>query len=236
MTAVGTPALRRGLSFLHDSEGNTMAETTVITAQARVGNGSQTARKLRRQGLVPAVLYGHKEETLSLSVAIDELRSAVRHGARVVDLKTPARQEKALIKELQWDHLGKELLHADFYRVSADQRISLSVRLELRGTAPGVAAGGSLNQPLHTLNIECLAIKVPESIRVPIGELQIGSAVHVRELTLPEGVKVLDDPDAIVVQVSAPLAEPEPVAPAAEVAEPEVIGRQKAPEEEPAPE
>jgi large subunit ribosomal protein L25 len=212
-----------------------MAETTVLTAQSREGNGSQSARKLRRTRLVPAVLYGHKEETLSLSVAVDELRSAIRRGARVVDLQTPLKLEKALIKELQWDHLGKELLHADFYRVSADERIAINVRLELRGTAPGVTAGGSLNQPLHTLNVECLAIAVPESIRVPIGELQIGSAVYVRDLHLPEGVKVLDDPDAIVVQVSAPVEEAEvapAAAPVAETAEPEVIGRQKAPEEE----
>jgi large subunit ribosomal protein L25 len=115
-----------------------MAETTVLTAKARDGRGSQAARQLRRTGMVPAILYGHKEETLSLVVSDEELRAAIRHGARVVDLKTPAKLEKALIKELQWDHLGKELLHADFYRVSADQRITLSVRLELRGTAPGV--------------------------------------------------------------------------------------------------
>jgi large subunit ribosomal protein L25 len=214
-----------------------MAETTVLTAQARQGNGSQTAKKLRRQGLIPAILYGHKEETIPLSVPVGELKSAVRHGARVVDLKTPAKLEKALIKELQWDHLGKELLHADFYRVSADERITLSVRIELRGTAPGVTAGGVLNQPLHTLNVECLAIAVPESIRVPIGELQIDAAVHVRDLHLPEGVKVLDDPDAIVVQIAPPIveAEPAPAGPAAETAEPEVITRAKAPEEEEEP-
>src|SRR5437868_10669895 len=115
-----------------------MAETTVLTAQAREGHGSQAARRLRRKGLVPAVLYGHKEETLSLVVPVDELRAAVRHGARVVDVKTPAKLEKALIKELQWDHLGKELLHADLYRVSADERITLTIPIELRGTAPGV--------------------------------------------------------------------------------------------------
>jgi large subunit ribosomal protein L25 len=213
-----------------------MAEMALLAAEPREGNGSQAARRLRRKGRVPAVLYGHKEATLSLSVSLEDLQSAVRHGARVVDLKTPTKLEKALIKELQWDHLSKEVLHADFYRVSADERITLSVRIELRGMAPGVTAGGALNQPIHTLSIECLAISVPESIRVNIGELQIGQAIHVRELTLPEGVKALVDPDAIVVQVAAPQVEAEAAvaAPAAETAEPEVIGRQKEPEEEPA--
>src|SRR5262249_13884743 len=104
-----------------------------------------------------------------------------------------------------------------------------------RGTAPGTTAGGVLDQPLHSLHIECPAISVPESIRVNVGELQIDQAIHVGDLKLPEGVKVLNDPDAIVVQVTAPVAEPEvapAAAPVAETAEPEVIGRQKAEAEE----
>ena len=112
----------------------------------------------------------------------------------------------------------------------------VTVPIELRGTAPGTAAtagGGVLDQPLHTVPIECLAVNIPESIRVNIGELQVGQAIHVKDLHLPEGVKVLAEPDAIVVQVKAPAAEPEPTAvPAAEMAEPERIGRQKPAEEE----
>jgi large subunit ribosomal protein L25 len=138
-----------------------------------------------------------------------------------------------LISELQWDHLGKALLHADFQRVAVDERVSVTVPIELKGTAPGVTAGGALEQPLHNLRVECLAIAVPESVRVVIGELQIGSAIYVRDLHLPEGVKALDDPDLIVVQVKAPQVEAEApaAAEAAETAEPEVIGRKAAEEE-----
>jgi len=118
--------------------------------------------------------------------------------------------------------------------VSMDERIVVDVPIELRGTAPGVNAGGVLDQPIHSVSIECLAISIPESIRANIQDLQIGGIVHVRDLVVPPDVKIMTDPDAIVVHVTAPVAEPEVAAaeeaPAA--AEPEVIGRPKVEEEE----
>lgn len=211
-----------------------MAESVTLTAQQREGRGTRQAQRLRKQGKIPAVVYGHKEATVSLALSGEELLHALRHGARVIDLKADGKTEKALIREVQWDHLGKDILHVDLARVSADERIHVAVKVELRGISPGVNAGGVLDQPLHTLMIECLALNVPESIRVNVSELQIGGAIHVRELHLPEGVTALADPDAVVVHVSAPLAAPEAAAApaAAEQAEPEVIGRKAAEEEE----
>lgn len=212
-----------------------MAESIALVTQPREGRGSQAARRLRRKGFIPAVVYGHKEETLCVALPADEVEKAIRHGVRVVDLKANGKEEKALIRDVQWDHLGKELLHVDFTRVAADERIVVTVPLELRGIAPGVNAGGTLDQPIHTLSVECLAISIPESVRVNVSELQIGGAIHVRDLVLPPGVKAMSDPDAIVVHVTTKAAEPEAAAAAAEApapAEPEVIGRQKAEEEE----
>jgi large subunit ribosomal protein L25 len=209
-----------------------MAESVVLTTEKRDSRGTRTARKLRATGRVPGVVYGHKEETVSVSVAADALLSAVRHGARVVDLQADGGLQKAQIAELQWDHLGMEVLHVDFRRVAADERIHVTVPVEVRGIAPGVTAGGVLDQPIHTLAVECAADSVPESIRVNINELQLGAAIHVRELHLPPDVKALADADAIVVHVTAPQAEPEAAAaPGAEQAEPEVIGRKAAAEE-----
>jgi large subunit ribosomal protein L25 len=209
-----------------------MAESEVLGAQKRQGSGTRLARRLRAGGRVPAVVYGHGEGTVSVSVAAEDLMAVIRHGARVVDLDTDGAVQKALIREVQWDHLGKEVLHVDFARVAADERIHVTVPVEIRGIAPGVTAGGVLDQPIHTLAVECLAARVPESIRVNINELQQGGAIHVRDLHLPPDVKVLADPDAIVVHITAPAAEPEAAAaPAAEQAEPEVIGRQRAAEE-----
>lgn len=208
-----------------------MAESVVLVTEKRETRGTRTARKMRSGGNVPGVVYGHKEETVSVSVTKEALMSAVRHGARVVDLKSDAGLQKAQIAELQWDHLGLELLHVDFRRVAADERIHVTVPVEVRGIAPGVTAGGVLDQPIHVLSVECAADSVPESVRVNVNELQLGSAIHVRELHLPEGVKALADPDAIVVHVTAPQAEEAAPAPGTEQAEPEVIGRKAAAEE-----
>ncbi len=218
-----------------------MAEAVILTALERTEHGTHNARRLRRGGKIPAVLYGHKEATIPLSLSRDELYKAVRHGVRLVDVKQGDKMEKALIRDVQWDPLGHDILHVDFARVSMDERIQVDVRVELRGTAPGVTGGGAINQPLHNLKVECLAISIPESIRVSIAELQLEQAIKVKDLTVPEGVKVLNDAEAIVVQcVPKVIEEVAPVvgaavAPVAESAEPELIGRKKPEEAEEEP-
>jgi large subunit ribosomal protein L25 len=210
-----------------------MADSVVLTTQPRSTKGSHEARRMRKQGLIPAVVYGHKEATVSVTVSRDDLYRIVRHGNRVVDLQGDGKTQTALIRDVQWDHLGHDILHVDFARVAKDERVKIEVRIEIRGIAPGVTAGGLLDQPIHSLEVECLAVAVPDSIRVNIAELQIGQALYIKDLKLPEGVTTAADPDAIVVQVQAPKAEAEaPVVPAAEQAEPEVIGRKEKGEEE----
>src|SRR5262245_20556252 len=112
-----------------------MAETLVLTTEKRPGRGSRKAEYLRREGKVPGVIYGHKEETVSVTLSGHDLTQAIKHGARVVDLKTDKGVETAQIVELQWDHLGKEIVHVDFKRVSRDEKIKIDVRVELRGIA-----------------------------------------------------------------------------------------------------
>ena len=154
-----------------------MAESVQLATQPRDKFGTAVTRRLREQGLLPAVLYGHKEATVPLTLSHDDFVKALRHGARLVSLKTDGTSEAAIIQEIQWDHLGKDVLHVDFTRVSADERIRVNVPVELRGIAPGVTGGtGVLDQPLHSLTIECLAISIPESIRVAVNELQLGMA------------------------------------------------------------
>ena len=216
-----------------------MAEAFVLDVQDRKLVGTNASKQLRKQGLVPAVIYGHGEATASLAVSGDILAKAIRHGVRIYDVTCNGAMQKALLRDIQWDPLGHDILHADFYRVSADETITLDVRVELRGAAPGVTAGGVLVQQIHSLSVECLIVNIPESIRVSLLELQIDQVIHVKELKLPEGVKVKNDPEAIVVQVSQKVveeAEPAAAAPTAEGAEPEVIGKAKADEEEAAEE
>jgi large subunit ribosomal protein L25 len=210
-----------------------MAETTTVVAKKRDERGTRAARRLRRQGWLPGVIYGHGEATTPLVVETDALRAVIRHGVRVVDVQCDGTTEKCLIREVQWDALGKDLVHVDFTRVRLDERIRVTVPIQIRGTAAGVTAGGVLDQPLHTVEIECLAVNVPDAVRVNVHELQIEQAIHLRELVVPEGVKVLGDPETVVVQVAKPAEAAETTA--AEVpegpVEPEVIGR-KAGEEE----
>ena len=96
-----------------------------------------------------------------MTLSHEDFAKALRHGARLVELKTDGSAEAAIIQEVQWDHLGKEVLHVDFRRVSKDERIVVPVPLDLRGIAPGVSGGGVLDQPLHVINIECLVTAVP---------------------------------------------------------------------------
>jgi len=166
-------------------------------------------------------------------VPSDALYKAIRHGVRVYDVKLNSNTQKVLLRDVHWDPLGHDILHVDFYRVAADETITIEVRVELRGTAPGIVAGGVLVQPIHNLTVECRLTSIPESIRVPIGELQLNQAIHVRDLALPEGVVVKKDKDAIIVQVSPKVEEVVAApTPTAEAAEPEIIGRKAAEGEE----
>jgi large subunit ribosomal protein L25 len=214
------------------SEGPNMSEVFSLPAQARdpkknQGTGSRVARRLRRQGRIPAIVYGHKQTPLPVSVARDDVWQMVKAASHLAELKVGDGSEMVLVRDVQWDHLGKEIIHLDFARVSADERIHTEVRLELHGTAPGTSEGGMVEFLVHSLEVTCRAIAIPDSIRVEIGELHVGDGVHVRDLVLPEGVEANADPDLLIVHVVARAAAPEPAAAAAEAAaaEPEVIGR-----------
>lgn len=206
-----------------------MADATVLKSQPRAESdlGSRGAVRLRKAGRIPAVVYGHKEAVAAITVDGVEFRDALRHNARTLTLEVGGKRQTAIIKEIQRDHLGMEVLHVDFVRADLSEKVKITVPLELRGDAPGIKAGGVLLQPLHVLHVECLLSARPDSIRVKIDELQIGQAIHVRELTLPEGVKATDDPEAVVVQIKTAVAEPAPVLGEGAGAEPEVLTAKK---------
>ncbi|GIW81012.1 MAG: 50S ribosomal protein L25 [Gemmatales bacterium] len=207
-----------------------MAESMEMKSEPRSQIGSRAARKLRKAGKIPGVIYGHGQNTISLSVSADDLEHAIRHGIRVVDLSIGGEKQKALLRDVQWDYLGMDVLHVDFYRITEGERVVVEVPIELRGEAPG-AHEGMLEQPLHQIEVECLATGIPESIRVNISQMQLGDVIHVRDLKLPEGVEAKTDPDAVVVQIVAKEVVEEEEA-AASPAEPEIIGRAKAEEEQ----
>jgi large subunit ribosomal protein L25 len=194
--------------------------------------GKRNNRRLRREGGLPAVLYGHGEEPLSLTLAASEVEASLRHGAKVVDLDGDA-TGKALLQDVQWDTFFHQVLHVDLLRVRAGERVTVEVPVELRGEAPGAREGGVIEQPIHSLEIEVALDVIPDKLFVNINNLQIDGFLTVKDIAnLPEGAKVFADEDAVVVQCTLPLAEEE-VAPAEEgAAEPEVIAKGKAEEEE----
>lgn len=187
---------------------------------------------MRRAGKIPAVLYGHGQEAVSLSVATDAMEAVLRHGGHVVEL-TGSVNESALIRELQWNTWGTEVVHVDFSRVSADETVEVTVPVELRGEAPGLKAGGVLEHLLHEIDIECLATDVPDKIRANVNHLVIGQSITVADLKLPEGAKCMADPTDVVVQCVMPTELPEEgEAGEGAEAEPELIGGRKEEEED----
>src|SRR5262245_65889864 len=134
-----------------------MAEV-VLAAQPRETRGSKEAVRLRKKGRIPGILYGHKEATVPVSVGAEELDRAIRvQHARVLDLELNGKRETVLIRELQWDYLCRDMVHVDFARVSKDEKVRVTVPVELRNT-PKNTGGGVLEQPLHQIHVECLAV------------------------------------------------------------------------------
>jgi len=208
-------------------------EQATLQATKRQDLGSRAARRLRKQGIVPAVLYGHQLGTVHLSLPIKEVERVLHAGSRMVTLEIGGTVETALLKDLQYDSMGDHLLHVDLSRIAMDQKVALTVPVELHGHAKGVLAGGVLDQAVRDIEVSCLPRDIPEKIRVEIADLGVDGIIYVRDLVPPPGVELLQDPDAPVVSIHMPEAEEAPPTPAEAAAppEPELIRREK--EEEP---
>jgi len=206
-----------------------MAQTAQITAKPRAELGSRANKRLRDAGLIPGVIYGHKEAVVTITLPKKETVNHLKHGAHVFDLAVEGKSEKCLVKEVQYDHLGIEVLHVDFARVSLDEKVEVTVAVELKGEPKGEKDGGVLQQILNELEVECLVTDIPDKIVHNVSEMALDDVVHIKDLKLPSGVRALADPEQIVAQVKE--IKEEEVAPVAAEgeAEPEVIG--KKPEE-----
>jgi large subunit ribosomal protein L25 len=209
-----------------------MAEAVTFAVELRdpqknKGTGTRVARRLRAQGRVPAIVYGHKQAPQTITISRDDVWKLIKKSVHLAELKFGDATEMVLVRDVQWDHLGKEIIHLDFARVSADESIETEVRLELHGTPVGVAAGGILEVLVHSVEITCRAGSIPDFIRAEVSGLEVGGGLHVRDLVLPEGVVVNADADQLLAHVVLRAVAPEPAPAAAEEggAEPELIGR-----------
>lgn len=181
--------------------------TTKLAVDSRSPDGSRSARRLRRTGRIPGVLYGGDSDPVSFSVDARELRVALAGSGAVVDLSIDgAKSTPVVLKEAQRDPVRGQTTHVDLLRVRLDKPIHAVVALELTGVddTPGVKEGGILEQLTRELNVEALPTAIPESIVHELGELQIGDTLTLETIVVPEGVTLLDDPTTTVASVSAP--------------------------------
>ena len=194
-------------------------ERTKLVVALREQLGSAESRRLRRTGHVPGVLYGDGDP-VSISVSERELRRALTgagglHAILDVEIDGAGKAHPSILKEYQLDPVKGGVTHVDLHEVRLDRPIQAAVTVQLIGgdDAPGVREGGVLSQPLRELNVEALPLEVPEHIEVAVSAMEIGGTLRVADVTAPEGVTLLDDPESVVATITAPTreVEPEPV-------------------------
>lgn len=200
-----------------------------MQVKIREGVGTRQTRKLRHGGQVPAILYGHGEKNVNLVIPGAQVLHAVKVGAKLVDLSGDV-TETALIRQVQWDAFGIEVLHLDLSRVSADETVEIVLPIELKGAAPGTREGGLVEHVKHEARILCPVVSLPERLEININNLHLNGELTLANVTLPAGASIIGDADEIVVHCVKPKAMVEGVAGPGEAAEPEVIARKKAEE------
>jgi len=214
-----------------------MGKTLRLKAGIRQQTGSKAAAKVRKDGQIPAIVYGHKQEPVAISLDAHDFVEGLHHGHRLMDVQIGKKPQKVIIKDLQYDHLGKDIIHADLMRVEAGETITVTVPIELKGIAKGTEEGGIIEGHTDHLEVECKVTDIPESIVVSVKDINVGDALHARDIELPDGLKLVSDPEMLMVtcglvaaaKTTEQLEEEAPVAP-------EVIGEaEKAKAEEQAP-
>jgi large subunit ribosomal protein L25 len=210
-------------------------QSAQVNIKTRDQLGTRANKRLRDTGFIPGVIYGHKEAVVPVTLPKKEVENHLNHGAHVFDLALDGKSEKVLVKEVQYDHLGIGVIHVDFARVSLDERVEVTVAIELKGEPKQEGdVAGVVTQVLNELELECLVTEIPDVIRVNISEMKLDDVIHIKDLKLPTGVKCKQDEDLIVVTFKE-IKEEEAAPTEGETAEPEVIGR-KPEEGEPAAE
>lgn len=209
-------------------------EILTLKAERREALGTKFSRRLRTTGRLPGVIYGHGETPESFSVLAHDLELGLHRGARVVALDIGGQTQQYLIKSVQYDHLGKDPIHLDLARVDLNERVRVELGIEMRGTPKGVNQGGVLDQLMDRIEIECLALEIPDTLHPNVTNMELDQTLYVRDLQVPPGVTVLTDGDekVAIVHVLQIRAEEAPVEGEAGPTEPERIGRVAPVEEE----
>ena len=209
--------------------------TASLSATIRTENGKGAARKIRQAGNIPSVIYGHGREPLSLTVnarETDKLLTRIATGSTVIELDIAGKVSRTLIREIQRHPYKKMIMHIDFQELVVGETISMYCPIVFVGIPDGVRSeGGILDQVLHQLHIAVDPASIPNHIDVDVSHLKVGKSLHVADLVLPAGVKVLDDPGSTICVVGQSRASIEAATAESSIAEPEVIRKVKADDE-----
>jgi large subunit ribosomal protein L25 len=191
-------------------------ERTKLTVSERTKLGSPETRRLRKQGLVPGVLYG-RGEPVAICVEERELRRALTgagglHSILDVEIDGTGKSHASILKDYQLDKVRGNVVHVDLQEVRLDQPIHATVTVQLTGSedSPGVREGGVLSQPLRELNVEALPLEVPEHIDLDVSQLELNGTLRVADIVVPEGATLLDDPETVIATITAPTREVAP--------------------------
>ena len=193
-------------------------EEIILEAELREGKGRGSSKDLRESGYLPAVVYFHGKDALSVKISRGALLKLVhqhRLESIIINLKIKddkkAKGRPCLVKEIQYHPVREDIIHVDFNEISLTEAIKVNVPIQAKGEAIGVKQeGGSLEHLLWEIEVECLPTNIPKDIQVDITALKLGDAIHVKDIVFPEGVKPLSDPAAIVLHVAAPMKEEAP--------------------------
>jgi large subunit ribosomal protein L25 len=213
-----------------------MAETVTLAAERREETGTGAARKLRREGKVPAVIYGHGREAQALAIHQADADKLLQTAGRstVIELSVDGTPVRTLIREVQRHPTRKNITHLDFLEITAGEKLKVAVPVSLVGSPDGVRhAGGVLEQFLREIEIEVLPRHIPDKLELDVTDLKVGHSLHVSDLTV-ENAQLLADADTTVCTVVPPRVEEEPVPEVIEeeeAAEPELIRKAKGEEE-----
>lgn len=210
-----------------------MEKSIVLKGEIREKIGSKDASKLRTYGRIPAIVYGHKKAPVAVSLDAQGFIEKIHQGCRIVDVEIGKIKEKMLVKEVQYDYLGKDIIHVDLMRVDVTEMVKIAVPLVFKGVAKGIHEGGIVEVQKDYLEVECIASDIPENIVVKVSELGVGDSIHAKDIAIPEGIKLVSPPETLVaachiVAAAKTTEEIEAEMPAA----PEVITEAKAKEEE----
>jgi large subunit ribosomal protein L25 len=203
-----------------------------LETERRDNTGSKNAQETRKRGRIPAIVYGHKKDSETISVDAHCLVEGLHHGHRLMEVNIGKKMQMVIIKDIQYDYLGRDIIHVDLMRVDATEMVKVAVNIEIKGTAKGTVDGGIIEVHTDHLEIECKVTDIPENIIVWVKEVGVGDTLHAHDIELPDGVKLVSDPSTLLVTCGLVAAaksteELEEEVPAA----PEVIGEAKETEE-----